>query len=278
MNDPLLELVSIETDTHPLDGIFYRPATAAPKACAMICHGNCMNFYTGASRFLPPVLARRGIACLTFNRRGHDILATLNGRELVGGGVQRIDEGIADNVFAAGWLAGRGFPAPIVIGHSNGGMLAARHCADHPATPALVLMSAHAGGTAMMELASRHGLLAGDRLDAVTAEARERMAAGRGDDLMLLPGWWYAITPASFLDYRERLPDTLAQAERIRCPSLYLRGSLEPADLYPAEAFAERTGGRGKAIVVEGSDHFYTGMEAAVADLVADWLGDMLAA
>ena len=58
-----------------------------------------------------------------------------------------------------------------MIGHSNGGMLAVRHVVDHPQTPALVLLSAHGGGRAMVPGASKAGLLAGDRLDEITAQA-----------------------------------------------------------------------------------------------------------
>src|SRR5438270_10178991 len=65
------ELISIATDTLPLDGAFYLPE-GEPSGAAMLFHGNTMNFYVGAPRFLPPVLTRLGFACLAFNRRGHD--------------------------------------------------------------------------------------------------------------------------------------------------------------------------------------------------------------
>jgi pimeloyl-ACP methyl ester carboxylesterase len=65
------ELISIATDTLPLDGAFYLPE-AEPCGAVMLFHGNTMNFYVGAPRFLPPVLTRLGFACLAFNRRGHD--------------------------------------------------------------------------------------------------------------------------------------------------------------------------------------------------------------
>ena len=63
------ELISIATNTLPLDGAFYLPETE-PRGVAMLFHGNTMNFYVGAPRFLPPVLTRLGFACLAFNRRG----------------------------------------------------------------------------------------------------------------------------------------------------------------------------------------------------------------
>jgi pimeloyl-ACP methyl ester carboxylesterase len=63
------ELVSIPTDTIPLDGAYYEPDGRAAGA-VLLFHGNTMNFYVGAPRFLPPVLTRLGLACLAFNRRG----------------------------------------------------------------------------------------------------------------------------------------------------------------------------------------------------------------
>ena len=79
-----LSLISIPTDTHALDGLYYEPDTPA-RGAAMLLHGNCMNFYTGAPRFLPPHLNALGLAALAFNRRGHDMVATLNSRAVSGG-------------------------------------------------------------------------------------------------------------------------------------------------------------------------------------------------
>jgi hypothetical protein len=41
------ELISIATDTLPLDGAFYLPE-GEPSGAAMLLHGNTMNFYVGA--------------------------------------------------------------------------------------------------------------------------------------------------------------------------------------------------------------------------------------
>src|ERR1043165_8465346 len=195
----LLSLISIPTDTHALDGLYYEPDAPA-RGAAMLLHGNCMNFYTGAPRFLPPHLNKLGLAALSFNRRGHDMVATLNSRAVSGGSFQMTKEAVADNRHAAAFLKERGFTAPVVIGHSNGGMLAVQHVADHAETPALVLLSAHCGGRYMLPLASKGGLLASDRLEEITARARALFAAGKGAELMLLPGWWYVSSAASFLD------------------------------------------------------------------------------
>jgi pimeloyl-ACP methyl ester carboxylesterase len=269
------ELVSIPTETIPLDGLYYEPESRAAGA-ALLFHGNTMNFYVGAMRFLPPALVKLGLACLAFNRRGHDILSTRNSRTPEGGAFQLAREDIEDNRTAARWLAARGFPAPAVIGHSNGGMLAVQHVADHPRTPALVLLSAHLGGKNIMERTSRAGLMAQDRVEEFTARARELVASGRGRELMLMPGWWYAISAESFLDRLTETPDGLALAREVKCPTLYIRGDQESREHYPAEDFRERASGPCTVEILANCGHFYNGREEAVREIVSSWLAKAL--
>ena len=270
----LAELVSIPTDTLPLDGLYYEPEGKA-RGAALLFHGNTMNFYTGAMRFLPPALVRLGLACLAFNRRGHDILSTRSSRLAEGGAYQTAAEGIEDNRLAARWLAARGFDSPVVIGHSNGGMLAVRHVADHPSTPALVLLSAHGGGKDIIQRGGKGGLMVGDRVEEFATRARAMVKEGRGRELMLMPGWWYAISAEGFLDRLIDTPDTLALAPRVKCPSLFVRGDREPRDAYPAEEFRARAGGPCTVEVVADCDHFYNGREQAVQEIVASWLANV---
>jgi len=268
-------LVSIPTETVPLDGAWHEPEGTASGA-ALLFHGNTMNFYQGAPRFLPPALARMGLASLAFNRRGHDILGIRDSRDAEGAAFQTYAEAIDDNRIAAAWLAERGFPDPVVIGHSNGGTLAVRHVADHPGTRALVLLSAHCGGREMVRRASRAGLLAQDQLSEITEKARELTNKGRGRELLLLPGWWYATSAASFVDALENCPDVLELAPGVRCPALYLRGEREPRELYPAEAFSRLSGGPCSVEIVPDCDHFYAGRENAVSTIVCSWLANAL--
>ncbi|MDP1537022.1 MAG: alpha/beta hydrolase [Burkholderiales bacterium] len=268
------QLVTIPTDTIPLDGVLYEPVRSNGRA-AIYFHGNTMNFYTGAARFLAPALVSMGYNFLAFNRRGHDVLTTRASRVPEGGAFQTTGEALADNRYAAHWLAARGFAAPVVIGHSNGGMLGVQHVVDHPQTPALVLLSAGRGGPHSSS-GGPEKLLAQDRHAEFEAQAHRLVAAGHGRELLLLPGWWYVISAGSFLDRNETVPETVPLAAQLRCPVITIRGSTEDRGRYPAEEFQANCGGPCTVEIIANCDHFYVGREAEVTQVVTAWLDRML--
>lgn len=272
------EFVSIPTPTgQPLDGAYYEPDGGATAGAVLYFHGNTMNFYVGGARFLPPALTKLGYAFLAFNRRGHDILSTRMSRLVEGGAYQTTAEALEDNRLAARWLAGRGCAAPVIIGHSNGGMLATQHVVDHPQTPALVLLSAGRGGPQEKQPAGTEKIFAMDRLDELITRARALVAAGRGRELMFMPGWWYVISAESFLDRIVTVPDTIRLAPQIKCPVLAIRGDKEDVDRYPAEEFQAAAGGPCAVEIVADCDHFYNGRHEVVAEIVSRWLRRTLA-
>ena len=117
--------------------------------------------------------------------------------------------------------------------------------------------------------------MVGDRVEEFATRARAMVKEGRGRELMLMPGWWYAISAEGFLDRLTDTPDTLALAPRVKCPSLFVRGYREPRDAYPAEEFRARAGGPCTVEVVADCDHFYNGREQAVQEIVASWLANV---
>ena len=270
------QLVTIPTDTIPLDGVLYEyePKRGGSRA-AIYFHGNTMNFYTGAARFLAPALVAMGYTFLAFNRRGHDVLTTRASRAAEGGAFQTTREALADNRFAAQWLAAHGFAAPVVIGHSNGGMMGVQHVVDHPRTPALILLSAGRGGTRSAS-GGPENLFAQDRQAELEARARQLVAAGRGRELLLMPGWWYVISAESFLDRIATVPETVSLAAKIKCPVLAIRGDKEDRERYPAEEFQANCGGPCSVEIIADCDHFYLGREAEVSRVVTSWLARSL--
>jgi hypothetical protein len=79
------ELVSVPTPTLELDVAYHPPDDGPARAVGVMFHSNVGKFCTGPARFLPPALTRRGVACLSLSRRGHDILANPIGRRAAGG-------------------------------------------------------------------------------------------------------------------------------------------------------------------------------------------------
>ena len=265
------ELISIPTPTHPLDGVYYTPDVSS-KGAAMYCHGNQMNFYVCAARFLAPHVTALGYDFMPFNRRGHDSVSTYDSREGVGGAYQTVAEGIEDNDLAAKYLVDKGYKNPIVIGHSNGGVLASEHVARHPETRALILLSAHAGGNRLTNPRSaRNFSLAGDT-EMQIKEAEALIAAGKARQLMLIPAWWWVISARTFLDRLSNAPDLVENAKRIKCPVLFIRGDQEPMENYPAERFKENCAGPCEIAIIPNCDHFYVGAEEKVAKIVTNWL------
>lgn len=262
-------------DGFSLEGLVYTPDTGAGSRAALIVHGKVLNFYTGPGRTLPPHLTALGWSCLAMNRRGHDLGGIRNSRASYGGAWERFGDSQLDIAGGIAELKRRGFSKIVLIGHSFGGISSAAYAAAHPdEVAALGLCSAGGGGRGYLAQSSRRGMLAGERHAEVDAEARRLVAEGRGDTVIPLPGWWYAITAASWVDLSENVPSTVENASRYPGPILALRGSKEPADAYPAEAVAQAAGERATLAVVPGGDHFYNGVEAEFARTVCDWLAN----
>ena len=102
--------------------------------------------------------------------------------------------------------------------------------------------------------------------------APPKLDTSRGDQMIALPGWWYAITAASWLDLSENVPVTAESVRRYSGPILALRGSKEPPENYPAEKVAEACGARATLVVIPGADHFYNGTQPELVRAVCNWL------
>jgi pimeloyl-ACP methyl ester carboxylesterase len=274
------ELVTFAArDGWPLEGLFYDAIPRNGSDAALIVHGKVMNFYTGPCRLLPPHLTARGCACLAMNRRGHDLGGIRASRASYGGSWERFEDSQSDIAGGIAELERRGFQRIVLMGHSFGGIAAAAYAAANPRKVAgLALLSAGAGGRDYLAGSSRRGMLAGERHREIDAQARRLVAEGRGETVIALPGWWYAITAASWVDLAENVPVTVENARVYPGPVLALRGELEDGAAYPAGAVAEAAGERATLAVIAGGDHFYNGVEEVFAGAVCEWYGARVAA
>ncbi|MHB8770066.1 MAG: alpha/beta hydrolase [Syntrophales bacterium] len=267
------ELITFSAaDGFPLDGLVFTPADGPGERAVLLVHGKVMNFYTGPCRILPPHLVALGWSCLAMNRRGHDLGGIRNGRDSYGGAWEIFADSQSDIAGGMTELQRRGFRKIVLAGHSFGGISAAAYAASHPVSVAgLVLCSAGSGGKEYLPQVSRRGMLAAEQHAEVDARARRLVAEGQGDRMIALPGWWYAITAASWVDLAENVPNTVENARRYPGPILTLRGSLEPEEVYPAEAVAAAAGKRARLHLIDGADHFYNGVEEAFVSAVREW-------
>lgn len=267
------ELITFHAeDGHPLDGLVYTPDASSEGRAVLLVHGKVMNFYTGPGRILPPHLTRLGWNCLAMNRRGHDLGGIRASRATYGGSWETFGDSQLDIAAGMAELRRRGFRKVVLAGHSFGGIAAAAYAAAHADELAgLVLLSAGTGGPDYLVQSSRRGMLAGECHAEVDAEARRLVAAGQGDRIIALTGWWHAITAASWVDLSANVPLTEENARRYPGPLLALRGGRELTELYPAEAVAEAAGARATLAVIEGGDHFYSGVEDEFTRAVCDW-------
>jgi pimeloyl-ACP methyl ester carboxylesterase len=134
------------------------------------------------------------------------------------------------------------------------------------------LLSAHAGGNRLINPASaRNFSITGD-VERQKEQAEALVAAGKPRQLMLIPAWWWVISARTYLDRLTNAPDLVANAAKIKCPVLFIRGDREPIENYPAEKFAANCAGRCEVVIIPNCDHFYVGAEAEVSRIVTEWL------
>ena len=128
----------------------------------------------------------------------------------------------------------------------------------------------------MLRLMADNGLMARERYEEITAEARHLVESGDGDQLLVVPGWWYVISAATYVDLLDNCPDIVEFAAHIPCDALYIRSTEEPPSLYPGELISDRSPFSVKVSVRDVGGHYYVDHEDEVAGAVAAWLAPLV--
>lgn len=282
----LVDLVRVTTrDGLRLDGALRSPPENTPRTTSLdavlFLHGVASNFYTsGVLEGIAPRLLKRGLTLLPVNTRGHDNIYSASagfGKRLQGAAFETVDDCRHD---VAAWLAflkTQGFERILLMGHSLGAIKATYSQAIEPSPlvrGVLALSPPRLSHRAFLQAKESPAYFAA----LSTAEAM--IADGRGDEIFLAKyPFPLMITASGYLDKYgpgERY-NILRFAGNLKVPSLFTYGGREilegpfagvpeqlqqlPCDVHPLEV-----------AVIDGGDHFYTGVYDGLAEEVDDWL------
>jgi pimeloyl-ACP methyl ester carboxylesterase len=248
----------------------------------LLLHGVGGNFYS--VRTLEPLIAKlndSGLSTLVVNTRGHDAVfeASLgNVRRRFGAAYEIVDECRLDIAAWLELLQSRGLQRIALIGHSLGAIKSvyAQAHDNHPAVSALIAVSGP-----RLSYSAYMNAEDSSRFWESMQTAERMVREGRGDELFTSKfPFPLLISAASYIDKygpAERY-NLLKCAGELACPVLFTYGSKElagggvPFAGMPEALRDLRNGERRTIIVVEGADHFYTGVGEQLAEVVVEWL------
>jgi dienelactone hydrolase len=289
------ELVYVRaTDGIHDGGVVFTPPKNAAKPIAIIwIHGWGANFYQPTYVNIGRALAERGYACISANTRMHDLgnvewIPTLTGdKRIRGGGYWGVaSEQVRD---VAAWidLAGdRGLETVVLVGHIAGWAAVTQYQAEEQDRRVVGLVVASG---------SIHPGTGPTDPDQI-AQATRMMADGHPDDLVRDPKRSFPsfISAATMLDIVNSPPElkdffgTKTETRnpgvtRVRCPLLAFFGTRGDvggqADLELLKSSIQRQSSgpsRVDTVMIEKADHMYTGEEAQVAQVIANWADSLV--
>jgi pimeloyl-ACP methyl ester carboxylesterase len=301
--EPLSRLVRLEAaDGVELSGLLYEPRRPDGRAIVWL-HGTggASVFDSRRTNLLAAAFTDLGFAFFPFNNRGAHLLRRLRMRrglisKSVGGGMayERIRDCVHDLDGAARFLRARGYRHLTVAGHSTGANKIAVYDHYKPRNPfrRYVLL---AGGD---DTGLLYDQLGARRYAATLIKARSMIAARRGEELVppsissLPMSWasWYDMANPDgdynvfpFLEVLRRVRLSRRRRFRyvqaIRKPSLYLYGERDEychgdvAGCVAALAAAIGPRPNGELAILADADHGFSGHEAQLAALIAEFAG-----
>lgn len=262
-----------------LAGIRIAPAnTTSTPITILWIHGNTGTFYDWPYIAFGRALVEYGYAFLSCNTRGHDITTTLyrlpDDIPVAGGSAwERLEDSPADLAAWVSFAQETGSQQIVLAGHSHGAtkcVLYQGQRAD-PRVGAIILVSPEQQGHWSNSLPT----------------AQELVAIGRPDALLTLFSEepWYQLTAHNIVSRTQALEQAYtdksgtSSLSTITSPILALYGTGGDvggnSDLALLRQIALQSR-RMDTKLVEGADHVYTGYEAQLASLIADWIASAI--
>jgi dienelactone hydrolase len=279
----LADLVEVTTsDGIALGGAYIAPTILdrrSPIACLCFFHGDTGHFYRRLYLELGARLAASGIAFLSANRRGHDIVSNgLRGGPLKGYAHESVDESRLDYAAWLAFLRAQGHTAIALAGHSGGAVRAVyaqskEHFANVQAVIAVSPGEYHHQG-----LIDLHG----ETFVSTYNQAQAHLAQGQ-PGIYLQPGIPFGATwtAAAFVEcfHTDNRYSVTARAADTSCPTLFVFGAAEcagPQELPLCGAAMRRLTAAGYAHVtvevIDGANHGYEGREIELCECIRAWL------
>ena len=280
----IADLVEVTTtDGITLSGAYFAPAShdkALPVEALVFFHGDGGHFYRGMYLRMGQQLAARGLAFLTANRRGHDLVA--NGAQdgpLAGYAFETVDESRVDY---AAWLElvrERGHQRVAIGGHSGGAVRAVYAQATERFTDVVGVIPVSPGEYDHETIVSLHG----EDFSSTYRESERHLAEGRPGTL-LRPGVPFGAiwTARTYVDcfHRDNRYSVRARAAETGCPTRFIFGSEECAggsEELPicgaARSGLEASGHPNVEVsVIDGANHGYIDRETELMETVYSFL------
>jgi pimeloyl-ACP methyl ester carboxylesterase len=258
------------------------PDALKPSLAALLLHGVAGNFYTSSTfDAVIPALQRLGLTTLSVNTRGHDSVfgASLgNVRRRFGAAYEIVDDCRHDIAAWIEFLASRGHERIVVMGHSLGAIKAVYAQAHQKWREVAAVIAAsppRLSYSAFMNAPESSVFFESFRT------ADELAKSGRGEELFTSKfPFPLLITANAYIDKygpAERY-NILKFAADLPCPALFTYGSkeLDQGGIAFAglpEALNRLShSDRRQLSIVDGADHFYTGVGSRLAEAATSWL------
>jgi pimeloyl-ACP methyl ester carboxylesterase len=283
------------TDGVALAGLLYEPRRATKRA-AIWLHGTggASVFDTKRTNALARELVARGLAFFPFNNRGAHLVRRLRkGDQRIGGGMayEVIRDCVHDIDGAVRELRRRGYRELHLVGHSTGANKIAVYDHHKPRNPIrryVLLGGGDDTGLLYAQLGPR-------RFERALDQARAKIKERRGHELvpprvspMMLswhsfydlanPNGDYNVFPfyAAINGIRLGTRPRFRYVRAIRKPSLYVYGDRDEFsfDDVPrcVSILAENVGANAEIVVMEDTDHGFTGREEELGERIAWFL------
>ena len=276
----LADLVNVTTpEDILLSGAYFAASdTAHPGVDALVfLHGDGGHFYLPFYLGLGELIAAHGVACLSANRRGRDLVAH-GSTGLAGYAFESVSDSRVDFRAWLDFLVARGHQRIVVGGHSGGAVRSvyAQAMEKYPEVVGVVAVSP--GEYHHETVVELHG----EDFLGPYREAKGNLDESRPDSLNI-PGvpWGSMWSAKAYVDCfnEDNRYSVSAHAANTRCPTLFIFGAAEceGPELLPVCGAACRrlkaAAWPGVAVqVIDGANHRYAEREEVLYAMISSWL------